>query len=143
MNRNGALAALLLAFAGAASMAQEPLTLPLWEKGAPGFEDRKDQKEVRDRVSKDTGEYRTTGVHNPYVTVFLPAKEKASGAAVVVVPGGGHRELWVKHEGENVAKWLAERGVAAATLRYRLAREKGAPYRLDDHPVQDGRRALR
>src|SRR5689334_9214882 len=85
--------------------AADPPLVHLWEKGAPGFEDRKDEKEVRDRQNKD-GEYRLTNVHNPYVTVFLPPREKATGAAVVVCPGGGHRELWPVHEGENVARWL-------------------------------------
>jgi endo-1,4-beta-xylanase len=121
--------------------ADDPPLIHLWDNGAPGFEDRKDEKEVRDRQNKD-GEYRLTNVHNPYVTVFLPPKEKATGAAVVVVPGGGHRELWPKHEGENVAQWLADRGVAAAVLRYRLAREKGSPYKIDAHAFQDGQRAV-
>lgn len=127
-------------FAGAAD---KPPAIPLWENGAPGFENRKDEKEVRDRVNKDTGEYRVTNVHNPYVTVFLPLPEKATGAAVVVVPGGGHRELWVKHEGENLADWLADHGVAAVVLRHRLPREKDSPYKLAVHPAQDGQRALR
>lgn len=124
-------------------LAADPVVVPLWEKGAPGFEDKKDTKETRDRESKDTGEYRVTGVHNPYVTVFLPPKEKATGAAVVVVPGGGHRELWVKHEGENIAAWLSEKGIAAVVLRHRLAREKDSPYKIDVHALQDGQRALR
>src|SRR6476660_9278274 len=92
--------------------AADPPVVPLWEKGPPGFEDQKGTKEIRDRENKDTGEFRTTGVHDPYVTVFLPPKDKATGAAVVLCPGGGHRELWVKHEGENVAQWLSEKGVA-------------------------------
>ncbi len=123
--------------------AAEPAAVPLWEKGPPGFENRKDEKETRDRLSKETGEYRVTNVHNPYVTVFLPPKEKATGAAVVVVPGGGHRELWVKHEGENVAQFLSERGIAAVVLRHRLAREANSPYKIDVHALQDGQRALR
>jgi acetyl esterase/lipase len=123
--------------------AQTPLTIPLWESGAPGFENRKDEKEIHDRESKQTGEYRTTNVHNPYVTVFLPKKENATGVGLVIAPGGGHRELWVKHEGENLAAWLAERGVAATVLRYRLARESGSPYKIDVHALQDGQRAVR
>lgn len=130
-------------FLAAPLFAADPPVIPLWEKGAPGFEDKKDTKETRDRESKETGEYRVTGVHNPYLTVFLPPKEKATGAAVVVVPGGGHRELWVKHEGENVAQWLSERGIAAVVLRHRLAREKDSPYKIDVHALQDGQRALR
>lgn len=94
-------------------------------------------------MSKDTGEFRTTNIHNPYMTVFLPSKEKSTGAAVAIAPGGGHRELWVKHEGENLAQWLSDRGIAAFVLRYRLAREKDSPYKLDVHPREDGQRAMR
>lgn len=127
----------------APAFAAEPPVLPLWEKGPPGFEDKKGAKETRDRLNKDTGEYRVTAVHDPYITAFLPPKEKATGCGVVIVPGGGHRELWVKHEGENLAQWLSERGIAAVVLRHRLARETGSPYKIDVHAVQDGQRALR
>ena len=142
MRRSLSAVALLFALSFPAAAADPPV-IPLWEKGAPGFEDKKDVKETRDKESKETGEYRTTNVHNPYLTVFLPPKDKATGAAVVVVPGGGHRELWVKHEGENLAQWLSERGVAAVVLRHRLARETDSPYKIDVHAVQDGQRALR
>jgi endo-1,4-beta-xylanase len=49
----------------------------------------------------------------------------------------------VKHEGENVAEWLSGRGIAAVVLRYRLAREQGSPYKIAEHAVQDGQRAVR
>jgi endo-1,4-beta-xylanase len=137
---------LLLAFTGALAALthaadEKAPVVPLWEKGAPGFEARKDEKENRE-VQK-SGEYKVTNVHNPYLTVFLPPKDKATGAAVVLCPGGGHRELWVLHEGENVAQWLSEHGVAAFVLRYRLGREKGSPYKIDEHALQDGQRAVR
>ena len=54
------------------------------------------------------------------VTPFLPDPAKASGAAVVVAPGGGFRTLSMENEGWNVARALAERGVAAFVLKYRL-----------------------
>ena len=107
----------------------------------PGFEARKGEKEVKNE--KTNGEYTITNVHNPSLTVFLPPKEKATGAAVVIAPGGGHRELWMMHEGINEAKWLSEHGVAAFVLKYRLAREKGSPYKIDTHALQDGQRAIR
>src|SRR5262249_56496734 len=72
-----------------------------------------------------------------------PAKDKATGTAVVIAPGGGHRELWVLHEGANEAKWLSDRGIAAFVLKYRLAREKGSPYKIAEHALQDGQRAIR
>jgi endo-1,4-beta-xylanase len=62
---------------------------------------------------------------------------------VIIAPGGGFRELWVKHEGENVAQWLSDRGIAAFVLRYRLCREKDSPYKLDVQPREDGQRAVR
>ena len=132
----------LLAGATLAYAQNEPNLIRLWEKGPPGFEDQKNIPEVRDRQTTQ-GEYRLTNVHHPYITVFLPPKDKATGAAVVVVPGGGHRELWPKHEGENIAQWLSERGVAAVVLRYRLAREKDSPYKLDQVTLEDGQRAMR
>ena len=63
--------------------------------------------------------------------MYLPAKDKSTGAAIVIAPGGGHRELWMDHEGYNVAKWLSDHGVAAFVLKYRLARERGSTYTVE------------
>ena len=54
------------------------------------------------------------------LTPYLPDPSKASGAAVVVAPGGGFRTLSMENEGSNVAKALAAKGVAAFVLKYRL-----------------------
>lgn len=124
------------------ALAAYPAPIPLWANGPPGFESRKAEPETRDRQNA-AGEYRLTNVHNPYLTAFLPAPDKATGVGVVICPGGGHRELWVKHEGEFVAQWLADHGVAAFVLRYRLGREKGSPYKIDVHAREDGVRAVR
>jgi acetyl esterase/lipase len=124
-------------------LAADPPVVPLWENGPPGFEGRRAEPEARNKLNKTTGEYAVSNVHNPYLTAFLPPADKATGVGVVICPGGGHRELWVKHEGEFFAQWLAERGVAAFVLRYRLGRDKDTPYTMDVHARQDGVRAVR
>lgn len=56
----------------------------------------------------------------PTLTPFLPDPTKATGAAVVVAPGGGFMTVNVDHEGWRVAKTLADRGIAAFVLKYRV-----------------------
>ncbi|MFZ5494701.1 MAG: alpha/beta hydrolase [Verrucomicrobiota bacterium] len=124
----------------AALCATEPAVLPLWPGDAPGSEGRPAGEKVR---ITERGERVVSGVHQPNLTVYLPAPGKGNGAAVIVCPGGGHRELWTDHEGHVVARWLAERGIAAFVLKYRLAREEGSPYRVDVEALADAQRALR
>jgi acetyl esterase/lipase len=111
-------------------------TVFLWTNGAPGFEDRRNEPE-------QAQSYWVKNIHNPSITVFLPPKEKANGAAVLIFPGGGHRELVFDAEGVEPARYLTNLGVAAFVLKYRLAREPGSPYSLQIHPRQDAQRALR
>ena len=125
-----------LLLAAAASGADGPEVIPLWPKGAPGFESRRDEPEV----AKD---YWVKNIHNPSVTAFLPPKDKATGAAVIVCPGGGHRELVFNAEGAEAARYLNSLGVAAFALKYRLGREKDSPYKIDVHAREDGLRAMR
>ena len=86
---------------------------------------------------------RVSSIHQPSLTVFLPPREKATGAAVVICPGGGHRYLAIDHEGYDVARWLASQGVAGFVLKYRLANEEGSSYKVDVHALADARRAVR
>ncbi|WP_202424186.1 sialate O-acetylesterase [Duganella lactea] len=62
----------------------------------------------------------TRNVTQATLTPFLPAPGKASGAAVIVAPGGAFRTLSMENEGWQVAQALADRGVAAFVLKYRL-----------------------
>lgn len=136
MNRR-LLAVGLLAIGSLASHAQEQI--PLWPSGAPGFQDRKDTPEIRET-------FYIRNIHNPSLTVFLPSPEKANGAAVVVCPGGAHRFLTIDAEGNNPAKFFAERGVAAFVLKYRLGRDDKSPfpvYDIEKHAREDAHRALR
>ena len=112
----------------------------LWPNGAPGSEGKTAAETVR---VNENGEHVVSGVHRPSLTPYLPSTDKATGAAVIIAPGGGHRELWMDHEGYRIAQWLSERGVAAFVLKYRLARETGSTYTIDGTELADIRRALR
>jgi acetyl esterase/lipase len=94
-------------------------SFPLWENGAPG---------ALGNAEKDI----------PTLTVFKPEQGKASGAAMVICPGGGYGGL-AQHEGKDYAEWLARHGVTCFVLKYRLG---SAGYR---HPVMlgDAARAVR
>jgi len=110
--------------------------IPLWPKGAPGFESRRNEP----TQAKD---WWVRNIHNPSITVFLPPKEKATGAAVIICPGGGHRELVFNAEGVEPAAYLNSLGVAAIVLKYRLSREENSPYSIEKHPREDAYRAMR
>ncbi len=119
--------------------AAEPAIL-LWPAGAPGSEGKTSPEVV---VTSASGELQVSNIHQPSITPYLPAKNKATGAAVIVAPGGGHKLLCTTHEGSNVAEWLAEHGIATFVLKYRLASEAGSTYTVDDHAAADMHRAIR
>src|SRR5262249_36921627 len=112
----------------AVALAAESKEIPLWPNGAPGSEGKAGKEAVRETSS---GDHVVSNVHNPSITPYLPSLNKANGVGVIVIPGGGHRELWMDHEGYNVAQWLSDRGVAAFVLKYRLARETNSVYKLE------------
>ncbi|HWV33792.1 MAG TPA: alpha/beta hydrolase [Dyadobacter sp.] len=110
--------------------------IPLWENGAPGFENRRSEPES----AKD---YWVKNIHNPSLQVFTPPASKANGTAVVVCPGGGFRLLVYNAEGIQPAEYLTKLGITVFVLKYRLPREEGSPYSLDKHPREDALRAIR
>jgi acetyl esterase/lipase len=111
----------------------------LWPNGAPGSEGKTGDEKLR-IVEED---HVISNIHHPSVTTYLPAKEKATGAAVIIAPGGGHRELWITHEGYNPAKWFSDRGIAAFVLKYRLAHDTLSTYTIDKDELADIQRAIR
>ncbi len=140
MLRQLLLASLLLA---PAALAQKPGdSVPLWANGAPGSEAMSGKQELI-VPAKPGDSTHLSQIHNPSLLVYLPPKGKATGAAMIVAPGGGHRFLSIDTEGTNVAEWLSSIGVAAFVLKYRLAREEGSPYKIETHPYADAQRAIR
>jgi acetyl esterase/lipase len=89
----------------------------LWPGGAPGSEDWSHREVI---YTDDDGGERVRNVVVPTLTPFLPQAPQANGTAVIVAPGGGFRFLSWDYEGTHVAQWLADRGVAAFVLKYRL-----------------------
>lgn len=120
----------------ALAIADEPEVIYLWKNGAPGFEALKNKPEsAQDWWVRD--------INNPSLVVFKPAKEIANGTAILIAPGGGHRNLVFNAEGRDTALFLNKLGITAFVLKYRLARQEGSPYSLDIHPQQDAYRAMR
>ena len=110
----------------------------LWPGGAPGAI-AGGKEAVR---TTPAGEHVVTNVHVPSLTVYLPPVRNAV-PGVVVIPGGGHRELWMDHEGHNVARFLASNGMGAFVLKYRLERAPNSPYKIEEHALVDLERAVR
>lgn len=134
----GALALLPTAHAQTARPAVQPAVpevIHLWANGAPGFENRKNLPEV----AKD---WWVRNINNPSIIVYLPPKDKATGTAVIVAPGGGFTYLVMAGQSDAAAKFLNSIGVAAFVLKYRLPQEDRSPYTLDD-VRQDAYRAMR
>jgi acetyl esterase/lipase len=117
----------------------------LWPNGAPGSEGiaaaEVSTPSRAAKYSKWPGNFTVT--HYPSIYVFLPPKEKATGAAMIVAPGGGHRQLVMEKEGWEFADWLNERGIAAFVLKYRLARIPGSTYSLPKEVYADAARSFR
>lgn len=127
--------------AGAATPTQpsQPGKLQLWSAGAPNAMANGGEETVR---ITEQGDHVVSNVHQPSLTIYLP-KKNPSGTAVIVVPGGGHRELWTDHEGHTIARFLNEQGVAAFVLYYRLARAPNSTYTIDGDALNDLKRAIR
>jgi acetyl esterase/lipase len=130
--------------------ADRPLVVELWPDKAPDepgtigaekvvMSPKLDRKQVE--VTESTR--MITNVTRPTITIHRPPKEKDSGTAVIICPGGGYWNLYWELEGEEVAAWLNSIGVTGIILKYRVPRRpddtKGEPAR---RPLQDAQRAV-
>ncbi len=131
--------------------ASHPPSVILWPYGAPGSEAHKNEAEIVGwRQEADIVFPILYNIHNPSITPFLPTKDKATGCAVIIAPGGGHMFQTIDREGYDLGKWLADHGIAAFVLKYRLARDtvniiSGAPqpYTVARDAAADAARAVR
>lgn len=110
--------------------------LPLWPSDAPGGA----KPVILSENVKEGG--RLTDIEVPQYEVFLPEAAKRTGAAVVILPGGGYTILAMSHEGRDYARWLVERGIVAVLVKYRVSGDDRAGYQFPV-PLMDARRAIR
>jgi len=137
MRRQWILTLFVAATAVAAERGEE---IRLWPNGAPGSEGETAAEVFKGDATLPSN---FTVVHYPSIYVFLPPKDKASGMAVVVAPGGGHSQLVIDKEGWEIADFLNRNGIAAFVLKYRLARAPGSHYTVEANALADAARAMR
>src|SRR5690242_5840216 len=134
-----------LALAGAAAGADKPLVLDIWP-GGKALNDFGTIGEERIRPPDDAPTKDAkwlTNVMRPTITVFRPAKERNTGAAMLIFPGGGYWNLAWDLEGEEVAAWLNSVGITGIVVKYRVPRRPTQPVPLPPPgPLMDAQRAL-
>ncbi len=108
--------------AGLAQVAYSQEVLRLWPDGA--IPNAVVGVQLTEKSEIGDGILRISNVSVPTITAYLPPAGQATGAAVMICPGGGYSILASGHEGEEVARWLNGMGVAAFVLKYRLPDEK-------------------
>ncbi len=91
--------------------------VPLWPDSVPGSEDWTWQEQDS---FLPTGERVIRNVSRPSLSCYFPEPSAASGAAVIICPGGAFHFLSIDFEGTDVARWLSSHGIAAFVLKYRL-----------------------
>jgi acetyl esterase/lipase len=123
----------------AAALSPPPAEVRLWEGQASLWVSNALPEKVES--GSDTNR-RISQIEVPTLTIFSPPKDKNTGIAAVICPGGGYRILSWDKEGLDVAKWLQERGITGAVLKYRLP----APGKVEMghlRPLMDAEHAIR
>jgi endo-1,4-beta-xylanase len=113
--------------------------IAIWPDGASGSEG----KANREKIKLFAGEKVISGIHHPSIIPYIPSPENATSLAVIIAPGGGHKELWIDHEGHNPASFFCELGIASFVLKYRLASEAHSTYSIQEHALADMQQAIR
>jgi len=108
------------------AIAAEPLVVNLWPGKTPGDVGIKGQETSRIHQSPLVGPTKLiTNVSKPTLTIYEPAKDKNTGTAMIICPGGGYWDLYWELEGEEVAAWLNSVGMTGIILKYRCPRRAG------------------
>jgi len=130
--------------------ADKPTVIELWPRKAPDEPGTIGEEKVimspkldRKQVEITESTRLVTNVTKPSITIYRPARDKDTGTAMLICPGGGYWNLFWQIEGEEVAEWLNSLGITGIILKYRVPRRpdepKGLPAR---RPLQDAQRAV-
>ena len=123
--------------------AEPALTLDVWPGKAPGENGVIGDEKVLESKPGEKTIVRVTNVTHPTLAVYRPAKDKDTGAAVVIFPGGGYNILAWDLEGTEVAEWLNSIGVTGIVLKYRVPRRPDTPQgKAPVQPLMDAQRAV-
>src|SRR5579884_2353825 len=130
--------------------ADKPIIVEIWPAKAPdeaaniGPETvRMSPKLTKKEVEVTESTKLLTNISKPTITIYRPTKEKDTGAAVLICPGGGYWNLYWELEGEEVATWLTSQGMTGIILKYRVPRRADEP--KDEparRPLQDAQRSI-
>jgi len=135
---------LVWVFTSSLLAAQSFKVIELWPGAAPGDQggigEEQDTTKPTDNQVAGKRVVRLGNVSKPTLTLYPPAPDKDTGAAVIVCPGGGYSILAMDLEGTEICEWLNSLGVTGALLKYRVPKRPG----LDKHvpALQDAQRAL-
>ncbi len=111
--------------------------MPLYTDSIPNSRATPDEE-----TTSNNGVLIISKVSRPTLTAYLPPKEKATGTAVIICPGGGYAILAAGHEGSDVAKEFMKQGVAAFVLKYRIP-DDATMVNKEIGPLQDAQEAIK
>jgi acetyl esterase/lipase len=112
--------------------------IPLYDQEIPNSRKVADEEYARIEPGNILIVYK---VSRPSLTIFLAPGQKATGAAVIICPGGGYTNLAMGYEGTDVARRFNESGISAFVLKYRIPND-GTMMDKEIGPLQDAQRAL-
>jgi acetyl esterase/lipase len=112
------------------ALSAQDKVIKVWPNGAPNNNGMSKPEVV-------TGDNHVSNISEAVLYVYLPEKEKNTGVAIVLCPGGGYSFEAMNFEGHDIAKWLIKKGIAGIVLKYRL------PYGHPEVPLSDAKQAIR
>ena len=147
MTRTALRITIAIAFTFLMACSAHSQVVPLWPGVAPGSEKWTHKEKIVENTPLGTVVF---NVVTPTLTAYLPERAKSTGTGVIIAPGGAFVALAIDLEGNNVARWLQERGIAAFVLKYRLLEklQEGIPAGMNmdevgQYGITDGIQALK